>query len=77
MIELPPQVEARDMQACGDAFATAQRYGHSRFACSRRPASLRLGLETACCAGLVSHPRSGPSGLFATAQRYYEKRSSV
>ena len=43
----------------------------SRFACSRRPASLRLGLEPPRCAGLGSRPRSGPSGLLTTAPRFF------
>ncbi len=40
------------------------RFVLSRLACSRRAASLRLGLETGPpCGPSVSHPRSGPSAL--------------
>ena len=46
--------------------------GLSRFACSRRPASLRLGVETEwLCHSSVSPPRSAPSGLLTTAQRFF------
>lgn len=41
----------------------------SRFACSRRVASLRLGLVSASF-GRFPRPRSGPSPLFATAHRF-------
>ena len=45
----------------------------SRFACSRRAASLRLGLVCAGCAR-SSRPRSAPSALLTTAQRFLLSR---
>ena len=44
---------------------------YSRFACSRRPASLRLGAQTSGPVALVCVPRSGPSRLLATAQTLF------
>ena len=49
--------------------ATARSLGISRLACSRRAASLPLGLETVPLRGTsVSRPRSGPSALLTTAR---------
>ena len=43
----------------------------SRFACSRRATSLRLGLKTGLLRSpSVFRPRSGPSALLTTAQRF-------
>ena len=45
----------------------------SRFACSQRTASLRLGLVSGAC-GPSPRPRSGPSVLLATAQTLLASR---
>ena len=50
------------------------RFFLSRFACSRRPASLRLGLVSGPLARPFARPRFGPSGLLATAQRFFLSR---
>ena len=56
----------------GELFATAQRFVMSRFACSRRLASLRFGTGMAGCARLMPIPHFGPSSLLTTAQRFVD-----
>ena len=43
----------------------------SRFACSLRPAALRLGLVSGPLVRPCAPPRCGPSGLLTTAHRFY------
>ena len=63
--------EGVSFAACGEAKDLELAATLSRFACSRRPASLRLGLVSGPLVRPCAHPRCGPSGLLTTAHRFY------
>ena len=70
-VEKGAAAEGVSFAACGEAKDLELAATLSRFACSRRPASLRLGLVSGPLVRPCAHPRCGPSGLLTTAHRFY------